>query len=39
MPEAGAHRRQRQKNLVLLAVLVALVGLFYGLTMVKMSAL
>jgi hypothetical protein len=39
MPEAGAHRRQRQKNLVLLAILVALVGLFYALTMVKMSAL
>jgi hypothetical protein len=39
MPEADAHRRQRKKNLLLFAILVMLVGLFYGLTMVKMSNL
>ena len=31
------HRRQRAKNLVFLAVLVALVVLFYFLTIVKMT--
>jgi hypothetical protein len=39
MPKAAAHQRQRRKNFVLLAVLVALVALFYALTMVKISAL
>lgn len=31
------HRLQRQKNLVLLAMLIALVALLYGLTIVKMG--
>jgi hypothetical protein len=39
MPEASAHHRQRRKNLVLFIILIALVALFYTLTMVKLSAL
>jgi hypothetical protein len=31
------HRRQRAKNLVFLAVMVALVVLFYFITIVKMA--
>jgi hypothetical protein len=32
------YKRQRAKNLTLLAVLLALVALFYALTMVKFGA-
>ena len=31
------HRRQRGKNIALLVVLVALVGLFYAITLVRMG--
>ncbi len=31
------HRRQRGKNIALLVVLVALVGLFYTITLVRMG--
>jgi hypothetical protein len=39
VPEAGAERRKRLrgKNLATLLVLLALVALFYALTMVKMN--
>ena len=35
MPIGPAHKRQRAKNFFLLAVLFAIVGLFYTLTMLK----
>lgn len=35
MPVGPAHKRQRAKNYFLLAVLLAIVGLFYYLTMLK----
>lgn len=35
MPQGPAHKRQRGKNRFLLAVLIAIVTLFYFLTMAK----
>lgn len=35
MPIGPAHKRQKRKNYFLLAVLVAIVALFYYLTMLK----
>ena len=37
MPKGEAHRRQRGKNYVLLAILLALVAGFYYLTIVKIQ--
>ncbi len=36
-PASDMHRRQRPKNLALLAALLGLAGLFYLITLVKMG--
>ena len=38
MPPGDAHRNQKTKNLALLAILVAISALCYGVTMVKWGA-
>ena len=35
MPHAELHRTQRAKNIVMALVLVAIIGLFYAVTLVK----
>jgi len=37
MPIGPAHKRQRAKNFLLLAILVAMVGMFYYLTVLKIQ--
>jgi hypothetical protein len=37
LPLSDHHQRQKRKNLALLAVLLALVALFYALAIMKMS--
>jgi hypothetical protein len=36
-PHSERHRRQRGKNIALLVVLLALVGIFYAVTLVRMG--
>ncbi len=36
-PMSERHRRQRGKNIALLVVLLALVGIFYAVTLVRMG--
>lgn len=37
MPKSELHRRQRKKNLTMLVILLALVGVFFSITMLKVS--
>jgi hypothetical protein len=37
MPHAPMHRKQRKKNLVLLAILLGLSALFFSITILKMA--
>ncbi len=36
-PHSERHQRQRGKNIALLVVLLALVGIFYAVTLVRMG--
>jgi len=38
MPSGDRHQAQRRKNIALLLVLVALIALFYAITIMKMGA-
>jgi len=37
MPHSQLHKKQRKKNLAMMLTLLALMGLFYALTIVKMG--
>lgn len=39
MPVASTHKKQRQKNLVLLAILLAIIASIFYLTMIRIAAL
>lgn len=38
MPIASTHRKQRQKNLVLLAILLVIIASIFYLTMIRIAA-